>query len=120
MELASFEIDTTNLAQPHVVINGEDLSPLVFSVGFEHKQGQFPSVFLQFHSVETKLEGQGVVQVMVPEKVNPAEVVFDFLDAIDAKELENTMLDSMGIGDESSAAVSALSVLKAWASGSRP
>lgn len=105
---------------PSVLI-GERLITDASRVSVDCSAGSAPRVFLEFDGQQVEdLALDGVVYVVKEIPADPLLAVQEFLDALDADELNKAVLEVLEFGPEDQFATAALKVLRGWARGDQP
>lgn len=110
---------------PSVLLGDADNEQLIADatrVVVDCPAGEAPKIFLEFADqpgVED-LQLEGVVHIVREIAADPLLAVQEFLDAIDANELNKATLQVMEFGPEDQFADAALRVLRGWARGDQP
>lgn len=105
---------------PSVLI-GEQLITDASRVSVDCSTGSAPRVFLEFDGQQVEdLALDGVVYVVKEIPADPLVAVQEFLDAIDADELNKAVLEILEFGAEDTFSAAALTVLRGWARGDQP
>lgn len=111
MTLAKFDIQLDALGRNGVVkVNDADVSKLVSGLLVRAAPGEMTVVELEVISGDTRIEGEGVVQVN-----GGSDGIVEFLEGIDPDVLATAALNAGDYG--TSPMVTVLEVLKGWARG---
>lgn len=112
MGLARFHVDCSDPVRPVVTVNDEQVPPLN-RASFDWKPGDVPHLYLEIQG-EGVLDGEGIVVQQVPIPADATQVLADFFDALDPKELEQAILDQFGSFSDETTGEACLAVLKKW------
>lgn len=110
-DLARFRAEVDAVGGGTVEVNGEPVRVQAFTV--QARVGQPPLLVLQQYAGDALIEGDGIVHVST-QGVDPTKAVVDFLNTIDAEELEQQVLLNSGWGEGNTMAV-AIDILRKWA-----
>lgn len=96
-----------------VIVNGEDISKRVVSLGFQARAGQPLILNIQQLAGSLELEGQGIVKVDRPGELDGKQAIYQFLDRLDPFTLEEEVLTRGNL--EKGIMETAIEVMKEWA-----
>lgn len=106
-----FKAPTVTLSDDTVISNASRVS-------VDFTPGTAPRVFLEFENEQVEdLELEGVVYVTKEIPADPLKAVQEFLENIDADELNRAVLTELEMGTEEQFAQAALKVMRGWARG---
>lgn len=104
--LASVKVESTGPGRAKVTVNDKDVSSFVTGLSVDMAVGEVTKFVLEGNSLETVVEGPGVV--IVPVRPLPVSLV---IRGLDPKELEAAALERMQWGEDRSLAECMLDVL---------
>lgn len=103
------------------VLVGEQLITEATRVSIDCTTGEAPKIFLEFGDQQVEdLALEGVVHIVREIPADPLLSVQEFLDALDADELNKAVLLDMEFGESETFSEAALKVLRGWARGDQP
>jgi hypothetical protein len=104
---------------PSVLVGGTLITE-ASRVTVDCSTGSAPRVFLEFDEQVEDLQLDGVVHIVKEIPSDPLLAVQEFLDNIDADELNKAVLSVLEFGPEETFPEAALKVMRGWARGDQP
>jgi hypothetical protein len=103
------------------VLVGEQLITEATRVTVDCQTGGAPKIFLEFEGQQVEdLQLEGVVHIVREIPADPLLAVQEFLDNLDADELNKAVLSDLEFGGSETFSEAALKVLRGWARGDQP